>query len=156
MEEIVKDLGFTFTRPLSVETARKVHGRVLAYIGDSVFELSVRLRHFFNSGPATGKIHGTVVHIVCADNQAELFDRLYDTVPDEEKNLMRLWRNMKLPRKINLSRVVYAKSTSFEAYIGYLFLCGRSDCIDTLTDQACRIAGATEPSDAEEITTDDN
>lgn len=130
-------LQFSLPGPIDSQSVKLISGRVLAYIGDSVFELAIRLRHFLILPQKNKKIHGTVVQIVCADNQAKIFDEIFDLVNPEEKDLLRYWRNMKLPRKSLMPRLTYAKSTSFEAFIGYLFLTGQNERIQYLIQKAC-------------------
>lgn len=120
--------AFSFANPLAPEMARKLPARNLAYIGDSVFELGTRLTHCFSHTDQNHHLQGSVVNIVCAENQARAFDKLLAELPEEEKGFLKSWRNAKLPRRsLSVRNATYAKSTAFEAWVGYLFLTGQNE-----------------------------
>jgi len=95
----------------------------LAYLGDSVYELWVRL------GLVTGRtrtagvsLHRGAVQKVCAESQAATLRRLEPELTETERDLVRRARNAKVgvvPR--NGQPVQYRLATAFEALIGYLF-----------------------------------
>ena len=58
-----------------------------------------------------------------AKSQAETLNKIYETLTDEEKDIVRRGRNTQnhhLPKNSNVQEYMYA--TAFEALIGYLFL----------------------------------
>lgn len=113
------------------ERVVRLPARTLAYIGDSVFELSLRLWHVAERSDLAGKLHESVVGMVCADRQAELFERIFSTVSEAEQTLLKNWRNAKTPsRHGGGSRGAYAKATAFEAWVGYLYLTGQFDRLE--------------------------
>lgn len=109
----------------------RLPARTLAYVGDSVFELCLRLWHVAERSDSTGKLHESVVGLVCADRQSELFERIFPTVSGEEQILLKTWRNAKMPsRHGGGSRGAYARATAFEAWVGYLYLTGQSERLE--------------------------
>jgi len=119
---------FSIAEPWNSETASKIPARTLAYIGDSVFELGMRLRHVKWGADKTGKLHDSVVDIVCAPNQARIFDIIFADLDEKEQNLLKNWRNTKLPyRSSPVPKGIFAKSTAFEAWVGFLFLTGQCE-----------------------------
>ncbi len=121
----ISPTDFAIGTPWPRECAARIPARTLAYIGDSVFELGMRLFHLKEGTDEAGHLHDSVVGFVCAKNQARAFEQLFGEVSEPERELLRSWRNVKLPyRSMSVSRGVYARSTAFEAWIGFLFLTG--------------------------------
>ncbi len=109
----------------------RLPARTLAYVGDSVFELCLRLWHVSERSDPAGKLHESVVQMVCADRQSELFERILPTVGEDEQTLLKTWRNARMPsRHGGGSRGAYARATAFEAWVGYLYLTGQSDRLE--------------------------
>lgn len=96
---------------------------VLAYVGDAVYELYVRL-HVISQGAAkVDKLHQQSTSLVNASAQANFVHQLEGMLTDEEKNIVRRGRNAKgmhVPK--NAEVLDYRLSTGFEALIGYLYL----------------------------------
>ncbi len=122
--------GFSLSETMDPREAAKIHARTLAYIGDSVFELGMRLKHTVSGFSPGRKLQGSIVKIVCAEYQAAIFEKILEEVCEEEKTLLKTWRNAKGPRKpLSVDRAVYSRSTAFEAWIGFLFLTGQNERI---------------------------
>jgi len=121
--------AFPLTEPRPAAEVEKLPSRTLAYIGDSVYELAMRMHHVWSSSDPAGRLHSSVVGIVNAAHQAQLFVELLPTVCEHEQGLLKHWRNAKLPSRpgSKSSRAEYARSTAFEAWIGYLFLTGQTE-----------------------------
>lgn len=121
--------AFPLAKPWLTPDVEKLPSRTLAYIGDSVYELAMRMHHVQSSPDPAGKLHSSVVGIVNAAHQAQLFLELLPTVSEHEQGLLKHWRNAKLPSRpgSKSSRAEYARSTAFEAWIGYLFLTGQTE-----------------------------
>jgi ribonuclease-3 family protein len=136
--------GFALPKTYAVADVCRIPARSLAYIGDSVFELEMRLRHLARSFPGEKNLHGSMVKVVNADNQSSYYDQIYEQASDAEKELLRNWKNAKLPRKqLSMHRTTYARSTAFEAWIAFLFLTGQRDRLNSLIQQVFHEAHAT-------------
>jgi len=132
-ENLAETLKFTFSRPWEKRRAEKLTARTLAYIGDCVFELGNRLRHVESGTDDAGHLHSSVVKLVCAPNQARMFETVWERVSPEEQELLRRWRNAKMPyRGPRMDRLTYARATALEAWVGYLFLTGQDSRLDEL------------------------
>ena len=142
--------SFPLTEPWPVAEVEKLPSRTLAYIGDSVYELSMRMHHVRTSSDPAGRLHSSVVGIVNAAHQAQLFVELLPTVSGHEQNLLKHWRNAKLPSRpgSKTSRAEYARSTAFEAWIGYLFLTGQTERLQAQLVRASDPRPATPPAPA--------
>ena len=94
-----------------------------AYIGDAVFELYVRNKLINETNLKPHKLHIEAIKYVKAKSQAEKLNEIYETLTDEEKDIVRRGRNTQnhhLPKNSNVQEYMYA--TAFEALIGYLYL----------------------------------
>lgn len=94
-----------------------------AYIGDSVFELYVRTELINKTNLKPHKLHIEAIRYVKAKSQAEKLNEIYESLTDEEKDIVRRGRNTQnhhLPKNSNVQEYMYA--TAFEALIGYLYL----------------------------------
>jgi len=97
----------------------------LAYIGDAVFELYIRLR-LASQIHTVQQLHEHAVRYVKAASQSEFLAVLQPHLTEEEERVMRRGRNAKgnVPR--NANPLDYRRSTGFEALIGYLYLQGNT------------------------------
>ncbi len=102
---------------------REVPVSVLAYIGDAVFELAVRLYLGRQSMGKAGELHRQSIKHVSAAAQAATADRILPQLTPEEQSIYRRARNSSpssMPKNANLQD--YLKATGFEAVVGYLYL----------------------------------
>lgn len=96
---------------------------VLAFLGDSVYEVCVR-RYVVEKGQANADLlHRAAVRFVRADAQAFALKAMMDELSEEELSLVKRARNKKITTKPkNADPVVYKLATAFEALIGFLYL----------------------------------
>jgi ribonuclease-3 family protein len=105
----------------------------LAYIGDAVFELYIRMALAARSDAASGRLHGQSVHYVSAEAQAEALESIKAALTEKEASLVRRGRNAKahsMPK--HADPAVYRLATGFEALIGYLYLDGQDERVNEL------------------------
>lgn len=94
-----------------------------AYVGDCVYELFIRTHLINTTNLKPHKLHIEAIKYVKANAQAEILNRIYDELTDDEKDIVRRGRNTEnhhLPKNSNVQEYMYA--TAFEALIGYLYL----------------------------------
>ena len=94
-----------------------------AYIGDAVYELYIRNKLINETNLKPHKLHIEAIRYVKAKSQAEKLNEIYESLTDEEKDIVRRGRNTQnhhLPKNSNVREYMYA--TAFEALIGYLYL----------------------------------
>ena len=94
-----------------------------AYIGDAVYELFIRNKLINETNLKPHKLHIEAIKYVKAKSQAEKLNEIYETLTDEEKDIVRTGRNTQnhhLSKNSNVQEYMY--STAFEALIGYLYL----------------------------------
>ena len=120
MEEL-----FTVKRP--EEEVNLLSPLTWAYIGDAVYELYIRKKLVEETNMKPHKLHIEAIKYVKAKSQAEKLNEIYETLTDEEKDIVRRGRNTQnhhLPKNSNVQEYMYA--TAFEALIGYLYLTKQS------------------------------
>jgi len=94
-----------------------------AYVGDCVYDLYIRTNLINKTNLKPHKLHIETIKYVKAKSQAELLQKIYDELTEEEKDIVRRGRNAEshhLPKNSNVQEYMYA--TAFEALIGYLYL----------------------------------
>ena len=112
---------------------REVPVSVLAYIGDAVYELRVRLYLCQKSNAKSGTLHRLTVQRVKASAQASAINRLLPQLTEAETSIYRRGRNSQpgsMPKNADLAD--YMAATGFEALVGYLYLKGDHQRLDNL------------------------
>ncbi|MBB6451437.1 ribonuclease-3 family protein [Geomicrobium halophilum] len=110
---------------MSTVDARQVNGLALAYIGDAVYELYVRMQLLQAGYTRPQQLHDKVTSFVSAKAQADLLHYWLDNkrLSASEEAIVRRGRNAKsggIPKNTDVT--TYRHSTGFEALIGYLHL----------------------------------
>ena len=108
---------------IKIEEAIQLSPLVLAYIGDAVFEMYVRMHIVGNGRYKTNTLHKMSIAYVSARAQAKILDRIFEQLNEKEKEIVRRGRNAHantIPKNATIAD--YKKATAFEALIGYLFL----------------------------------
>lgn len=93
----------------------------LAYIGDAVYELYIRIS-LLMPPKRMANYHNQVVAQVRAESQAICLQTIEPYLTDLEKDILRRGRNACIGKSRRLSLQVYQQATSLETLIGYLHL----------------------------------
>ncbi len=134
MESFLAKIGMNTMDEAGV---RQMNPLVLAYIGDSVYDLYVRTYIVHEKKGMVNELNKKAVGFVNASAQAFAVRALDAFLTDEEKGMIRRGRNQKsisVPRNANMSEYRYA--TGFEAMLGTLFLRGDKDRIQDIMVKA--------------------
>ena len=97
---------------------------VLAYLGDSVFELYIR-NYLIDKFAKVNTLQNEAIKIVSAKGQANLIKKLIDNniLNEKEISVFNRGRNAKCSHHPkNTDIITYKQATGFEALIGYLYL----------------------------------
>ena len=96
---------------------------VLAYIGDCVFDLIIKMRVVGRGGRQVHKLHEETSRFVQASTQSLMMRTMQKHLTEEEHAIYKRGRNAKSvsPAK-NQSITDYRRATGFEALLGYLYL----------------------------------
>ena len=110
---------------------------VLAYLGDSVYEVIVR-KYLIDKGICkVNELQKESIKFVSAKNQAEYLKEMLDNsfFSEEELSIIITARNHKNNHKPkNCDIITYKYATGFEALIGYLYLNDKKDRIYEIFD----------------------
>ena len=108
---------------------------VLAYIGDCVFDLIIKLMVTGGGNRQVHKLHEETSHYVQASAQSFMMRAMQEVLTAEEHAVYRRGRNARSvsPAK-NQSITDYRRATGFEALIGYLYLSGEYGRITELVE----------------------
>lgn len=111
---------------------------VLAFYGDSVYEVLVRNRVVALHNTNAGKLHDMAVERVRATYQSEAVSIIEPMLTEKEADILRRGRNaggISVPKSAKPSE--YRRATALETLFGYLSLTGQDERIETLFDAIC-------------------
>ncbi len=107
-----------------------------AYVGDCVYELYIRTNLINKTNLKPHKLHIESIKYVKAKAQAEILQKIYNDLTEEEKDIVRRGRNSEnhhLPKNCDVKDYMYA--TAFEALIGYLYLTKKEDRLKEILEK---------------------
>ena len=107
----------------------------LAYLGDALYDLSVR-EALVRRGGRVKTMHREAVKHVCAHAQAEALTRVEPLLTPEEQDVVRRARNAHQTPSKNADRAEYHRATALEALIGFLYITGREARMREILDAA--------------------
>ena len=139
MEENI--MGFELLKnKFSIMQAKQLNPLVLAFIGDSVYEMFIRLYVIDgNRDMSVHKLHIKVVSFVKAHAQSEFMKRIEDTLNEEEMAIFKRGRNAKSGVPKNADVQEYRIATGFEAVIGYLYLTEQTIRLNEMLSEIVRV-----------------
>ncbi|MCC5656954.1 ribonuclease III [Nostoc sp. XA010] len=106
---------------ISLSQVQQISPTALAYLGDAIYELYVRMFYLLPL-QRTGIYHRLVVEQVRAETQALHLRSLIPHLTDTELEIVRRGRNAATGRPKRLNPEIYQQATSLETLIGYLYL----------------------------------
>ena len=131
LEQMRQEIG---ERALDI---RQVSPLALAYVGDTVFDLSVRTQLVLTKEEAPKLMHTDAVYFVKASAQAQMAKYLLDSLNEKETAVLKRGRNQKsLSVPKNALLLDYKWATGFEALLGYLYVTGQSERLYELMHRA--------------------
>lgn len=108
----------------------------LAYIGDAVYELQIRLSLLKTHPAKAGALHSEVIKLVNAESQAKALQKVIPILSGNEQQLVRRGGNQSVPSARNVDPADYRQSTAFETLIGYTYLVGDNERLLTILNKA--------------------
>lgn len=118
---------------IGAQEARLKNPLVLAYIGDSVYDLYVRTVLVKKSRQQVNALNQRASNVVNARAQAQAVAMLEECLTEEERDIVRRGRNAH-PGTVakNMSVADYKRATGLEALIGYHYLVGNYERLEEL------------------------
>lgn len=119
--------------PMTAKQARELNPLVLAYVGDGVHTLLVRLQELSKTSGKADKLHKAVTSQVKAEAQAKRMQSIEGILSEEENDIFRRARNAhtnSMAKNATISD--YRLATGFEALVGYLYLTGQNARLEYL------------------------
>ena len=114
-----------FFKKLTKNEAMQKSALTLAYIGDAVQSLYERERLVLSHDFKPDILHKQVSDAVNAGAQAQIADKIFLRLSEDERGIFLRGRNATVQHKSkNQSGSNYRKATGLEALIGYLYLTG--------------------------------
>lgn len=120
---------------LSYGEPRQLNPILLAYIGDVVFSLYVRLRLLPTSGQVR-IIHDLGSKMVSAVMQAKAMEIIALELTEEEAYIAKRGRNTKSTVPKSASVHEYRMGTAFEALVGWLFLSDMEERLEEILERS--------------------
>lgn len=118
-----------FKSKFSVTEAMQLNPLVLAFVGDAVYEMFIRVYLVDNNRYMSAhKLHIGAVSFVKAHAQSEFMKKIEDMLSEQECSVFKRGRNAKsgtVPKNANVQE--YRMATGFEALIGFLYVTGELD-----------------------------
>lgn len=110
---------------------------VLAYLGDSVYEVYIRKHLIDKKIGKVNNLQNEAIKYVSAKGQCDLINKLManNFLTEEELNVFYRARNHKIKtHPKNTDIITYKYATGFEAVIGYLYINNNIKRIDEIID----------------------
>ena len=116
----------------------------LAYIGDCVYELTIRTAVVEKGNRQPQKLHKESAEFAKAGTQRKIYEALLDEVTEEEADILKRGKNARFHTKAKNATVSeYKCATALEALFGYLYLTGNMERVLELLKiglEKCRIS----------------
>ena len=123
---------------LTEKEAAAYSPNILAFYGDSVYEVMVRERVVMRHQTNAGRLHELAVERVRASYQSEAVSVIEPLLDEREADILRRGRNaggISVPKSAKPSE--YRRATALEALFGYLALCCREERAAELFEAIC-------------------
>lgn len=122
----------------------------LAYMGDAVYEVMIRLRVMNQGSMQVNKMHRRSTELVKAGAQAELMHAIEGELTPQEHAVYKRGRNAKsVTMAKHATMTDYRTATGFEALVGWLFLMEEYERLTVLIGKGLKALGVLNESEEE-------
>lgn len=124
---------------LTEKEASAFSPNILAFYGDSVYEVMVRRFVIIHHQTNAGRLHELAVERVRASFQSNAVGIIEPMLDEHEADILRRGRNaggISVPKSAKPSE--YRRATALETLFGYLSLIGAEDRLDELFNAICK------------------
>lgn len=127
---------------MNEKDAKLLNGLALAYMGDAVYELTIREYLLSVGQTKPNQLHHMATEYVSAKAQATIMAAMLSEegfISEEEEGYYKRGRNSKINTKAKNTDIhTYLQSTGFEALMGYLYLTKQTERLNELIDWSIR------------------
>lgn len=124
---------------ISKNKIKEFNPLALAFIGDSVHTLFIR-DYIMKTQNLTAKNFHLIATKYCrAQTQSKVFDKIFEELKPEEKEIALQARNHKSHNAKNANPEDYKKATALEAVFGYLYLIGDKNRLDEILEKTINL-----------------
>ena len=117
--------------------ALDINTTVLAYMGDSIYEVFIREMIILSGDYNADSLHRRAIKYVSARGQALAIKTISQELENHELSLVKRARNRRVNTKAkNTDMMTYKWATAFEALLGYLYISGENDRLHQLMKRA--------------------
>lgn len=125
------------TKKYTLSEARQINPLILAFIGDTIYDLFVRVRIIEkNSNRKIKEIHKNAVSFVNARSQSDFAHKLLLELNHDEEYIFKKGRNIKSnssPKNVKI--VDYKNATGLECLIGYLYITEQTERLKEILEK---------------------
>ncbi len=127
-QEVREGLPEIFGVQLNEQQMKGISTLGLAYVGDAVYELLVRISLCMKTGSTHTSMHKQAIRCVNASAQARSYGLLAEQLTAQEKDVYRRGRNADTHSKPKcVSTADYSAATGLETLFGWLWMTGRQE-----------------------------
>lgn len=117
---------------IKAEEVEMLSPLVLAFVGDTVYDLFVRTMLVTSSTNGVDKLHKTATSFVNCGAQSDSIKRIEHMLTEKELSVFKRGRNAKSHPPKNADMAQYHNATGLEALVGYLFLTGSTQRLNEI------------------------
>ena len=112
---------------IKAEEAEMLSPLVLAFVGDTVYDLFIRTMLVSSSTNGVDKLHKSATSYVNCAAQSDSIKRIEHMLTEKELSVFKRGRNAKSHPPKYADMAQYHNATGLEALVGYLFLTGNTE-----------------------------
>lgn len=128
MKQFLNYIGNITSKELDSNQVRMMNPLVLAYIGDTIYDLFVRTFLIHTWDVSVHQLHLKSISYVNAGSQSDTLHEIENMLSEDELYIVRRGRNAKsgtVPKNADVTE--YRQATGFECLLGYLYLTGQEE-----------------------------
>lgn len=125
---------FLFSELINNEKIEMLSPLVLAFVGDTVYDLYVRTRLVSQTNAGVDKLHKNATSYVNCSAQSQSIKKIEPFLTESERAVFKRGRNSKSHTPKNAEMADYKNATGFEALIGYIYLKGDNKRLKEIMD----------------------
>ena len=135
MEQLLNYMHDKTGKLMDQTQVRMMNPLILAYIGDTVYDLFIRTYLIHNYDIPVHQLHIKSISFVKAASQSKSLQNINEILTEDEKGIVKRGRNAKsgtVPKNADVTE--YRWATGFETLLGFLYLTGQEERLYQILD----------------------